>query len=452
MRISIQTLGTRGDVQPYLALALGLTAAGYEVQLVAPAQFEGFVTERGIGFAALPGEFLDLLETPEAQRAIAQGQGFSAGFRLLKRLKPMMLRLFDAEWEASRSFAPQLIVYHPKAPAAPHIAEKLGVPTVLASPLPGFTPTSAFPSPLFPQVSLPGLNRLSHRLMAWSGGALLARPIAQWRADVLGLPSRSRNRTRQAPATLYAYSPAVLPVPPDWGSNVLVSGSWFLDDASGWVPPPDLAAFLGAGPKPVHVGFGSMPLGDRAALTALVAEAADRAGTRAVVATGRGGVDAAAAAPHIHLIDGAPHDRLFPLMRAVVHHGGAGSTAAGLRAGLPTVVCPFFGDQPFWGRQVAALGAGPPPIPLRRLTAERLAEAIRLATTESGMRSRAETLGRRSGPRTASPPPCRSSSARLPAAPDVRPCGRSAAAFPARPAGAPPVPPTARPALRCSTR
>ncbi|HEV7278478.1 MAG TPA: glycosyltransferase [Devosiaceae bacterium] len=393
MRISIQTLGTRGDVQPYVALARGLLAAGHEVQLVAPAQFEDFVRAHGPDFAALPGEFLDLIETPAAKQAIAQGRGFSAGFKLLKQLKPMMRRVFDATWEASRAFGPALIVHHPKVLAAPHIGEKLGVPLVLASPLPGFTPTAAFPSPLLPNVSLGPLNRLSHQLMAWSGAALFSRPMAQWRAERLGLPRRGRTSGWRDLPTLYAYSPTLLPVPPEWGPNVLVSGFWFLDDETAWTPQTALADFLAAGEAPVYVGFGSMPVADPMALTALVVEATARAGCRAVLAAGRGKLGGVASAPHVHVVDEAPHDRLFPLVSAVVHHGGAGSTAAGLRAGKPTVICPFFGDQPFWGRRVAALGVGPSPIPQRDLTAERLAEAIRLATTDSGMRSRAEALG-----------------------------------------------------------
>ena len=163
MRVAIETLGTRGDVQPYIALALGLRNSGHDVQLAAPVQFSDMVRERGIAFAPLPGEFLELMDTPEGKAAIAGGRGFSAGFKLLKHVRPMMRGLLDAEWAAVRAFAPDAIIYHPKSIASPHMAEKLGVPAYLASPLPGFTPTSAFPSPMLPFASLGPLNRVSHQ-------------------------------------------------------------------------------------------------------------------------------------------------------------------------------------------------------------------------------------------------------------------------------------------------
>jgi sterol 3beta-glucosyltransferase len=394
MRIAIHTLGTRGDVQPYVALALGLKAAGHEVSLAAPSQLTALAVENGIDFAPLPGEFLDLLTTPEGKAALSKGgQGFGGGFRLLKHFRPLMLRLFDTEWAASESFAPELIVYHPKALAAPHIAQKLGCPAILASPLPGFTPTAAFPTPMLPFATLGPLNRISHGAMIGASGVLFGRTMAKWRVSALGLPARSGLSARRGVPTLYAYSPTVVPVPADWGPDVLVTGYWFLDDRTGWSPPPALAAFLAAGPPPVYLGFGSMPAVDPAGLTAMVVDALVQSGQRGVVATGWGGLAATSVPANVHVIEGAPHDKLFPLMSAVVHHGGAGTTAAGLRAGKPTVICPFFGDQPFWGRRIALLGAGPQPIPRSELGAERLAAAIREAVESPAPRTRAEAIG-----------------------------------------------------------
>lgn len=166
MRISIHTLGTRGDVQPYLALALGLQARGDEALIVAPAQFEHMASARGLAFAPLPAEFLAILESPEAKAMIGRsGAGFGAGFKLLKHYRHLARSLLDAEWAAAREFAPDAIIHHPKALGAPHIAGKLGVPLFLASPLPGFTPTSQFPTPMLPFASLGPLNRASHALM-----------------------------------------------------------------------------------------------------------------------------------------------------------------------------------------------------------------------------------------------------------------------------------------------
>lgn len=388
MRISINTLGTRGDVQPYVALALGLTARGHQVQLAAPVQFEGMVSERGFAFSPLPGEFLALMDTAEGKAAIDGGEGFSAGLKLLKHVRPLMRRLLDAEWTSARAFDPDLIIHHPKSIAAPHIGEALDRPTLLASPLPGFTPTSAFPSPLLPFASLGPLNRASHILAIRGAALLFGSLIAKWRRDALGLAARARRRPSRS--ALYAYSPLVVPPPADWGRDVLVSGYWFLDEA--WRPQPELEAFLNAGAPPIYIGFGSMPGLNPARLATIVIQALAQTGKRGLLATGGGALEASNAPRDVHVISGAPHAWLLPRVGATVHHGGAGTTAASLRAGRPTAICPFFGDQPFWGRRIAQLGVGPPPLERKTLTAHSLAKAI-VAMDDPQMRRRAAALG-----------------------------------------------------------
>jgi UDP:flavonoid glycosyltransferase YjiC (YdhE family) len=218
MRIAIQTLGTRGDAQPYVALALGLMREGHDVQMAAPVQFGALVQERGVGFAPLPGEFLALLDSPEGKAAIAGGQGFRAGFKLLKHIKPLMRELMDEEGRGLRSFAPDLIIYHPKSIISPFVAEALNCVSMLASPLPGFTPTSAFPSPLLPFETLGPLNRASHLFATKSAPLLFRGALRDWFKASFGTGSPMRQRTPSA--TLYAYSPHVVPKPPDWGPEV----------------------------------------------------------------------------------------------------------------------------------------------------------------------------------------------------------------------------------------
>lgn len=388
MRIAIETLGTRGDVQPYLALARGLMARGHEVHLAAPVQFADFVRVNGVPFAGLPGEFLALMDTPEGKAAIAQGEGFAAGFKLLKHVRPLMRKLLDDEWAAVRGFRPDLVIYHPKSLGAPSMAAALGVPHMLASPLPGFTPTTAFPSPLLPFASLGPLNKASHALAIHGLQVMFGGDLKRWRV-ANGIDARLKPSPPAA--TLYAYSPAVLPAPADWGPDVLVGGYWFLDSPD-WRPEGELAAFLAAGEPPVYVGFGSMPGLDPRRLTAIVVEALARSGKRGVLATGGGALHGLALPPHVQLIDNAPHDRLLPLMSAAVHHGGAGTTAASLRAGIPSAIMPFFGDQPFWARRVQNLGAAPAPLDRKALTVDAFAAAL-TAMDEPGMRSRAAALG-----------------------------------------------------------
>lgn len=394
MKVAIHTLGTRGDVQPYLALSRGLQQAGHEVLLVAPAQFADQARRQDLPFAALPAEFLDLLQDPAFAGALAGGKiGWSGMRALLARYRPIMHAVLAAELAAADAFGPDLFVYHPKALAAPRIAAQRGRPSVLASPLPGFTPTAAFPSPLVPLRTLGPLNALSHVLTA-RAASLLFRPLLRdWQLQAFGHPAHPHPHPQPA-GTLYAYSREVVPVPPEWRTRpVRVSGYWFLDDED-WRPDRALQAFLHEGPAPVYVGFGSMPLSDPQGMTRAVLEALDACGCRGVLAAGWGGLGTGALPAHVHALAQAPHAWLFPRMAAIVHHGGAGTTAAALRAGRPSVVCPFFGDQPFWARRVAALGAGPEPLPVRSFSAGALAARLRQAARPEMLR-RCEELSAR---------------------------------------------------------
>ncbi|MFZ6028546.1 MAG: glycosyltransferase [Chloroflexota bacterium] len=246
-----------------------------------------------------------------------------------------------------------------------------------------------------PFSNLGPFNRLSHQFFAMLGPVLYRRPINDWRRNVLGLPpaKRETHLNGRPVTTLYAYSPSVIPRPADWDDTVVVTGYWFLDAPVGWQPDPALVQFIQNGPPPVYVGFGSMFMGGGVHKTAMVTTALKLAGQRGVLATGWGGLTKGTNADDIFVVDSVPHDWLFPQMTAIVHHGGAGTTAAALRAGKPGVICPFVGDQFFWGRRVAALGAGPAPIPQRKLTAERLAEAIQKAVTDPLIQSRSAALG-----------------------------------------------------------
>lgn len=391
-KVAILTLGSRGDVQPYVALGRGLQAAGHDVILATAAQFEQFVTGNGLPFAPLDPAFLELTET-QAGRAAFEKR--SAGLSLFKQVMPIFRRVLDECWAAAQGA--DAVVYHVKALAGYHIAEKLGVPAFVAMALP-VAPTRAFANPILP-ARLPAFaNRWSFALNS-AGKAPFMGVINEWRQKTLGLPPRGRFASEAAlpgrgpVPVLHAYSEQVVPRPADWPPHVAVTGYWFLDGGAEWQPPAALQAFLEGGPPPVYVGFGSMTSADPAARARLIVDALQAAGRRGVVAAGWAGLRAGDLPATIHLIDQAPHDRLFPHMAAVVHHGGAGTTAAGLRAGKPTVVLPFFGDQPFWGGRVHALGAGPAPIPQKRLTVDGLAAAIRQAATDPGMRAAAERLG-----------------------------------------------------------
>lgn len=389
MRVVIPAVGTRGDVQPYVALGIGLHEAGHEVCIATLTAFESFVTDAGLEFAPLRGEFLELINTPEGKKALTGGNPLG----VFGKVMPMLRTMLDDVLEASRGA--DVLVYHPKTLASEHVALALGVPAIRASVVPLYTPTTAFAIPV-----IRGGKNMGAVLNRWSWGAFLLgvyapyrKMIDEWRATSLALPS-AKVQPAVVAETLYGYSEHIVPRPDDWPSDVVVTGSWFLDAEAGWEPSADLVQFLREGEPPVYVGFGSMPSGDPAETTRMVIESLRAAGVRGLIATGLGGLAGFDSdAEDILVIDAAPHSWLFPRMAAIVHHGGAGTTAAGLRAGCPTLVIPTFGDQPFWGARGAALGAGPTPIPVKRLSVTSLTEAIRVLTTDAEMRAKAQALG-----------------------------------------------------------
>jgi UDP:flavonoid glycosyltransferase YjiC (YdhE family) len=233
-------------------------------------------------------------------------------------------------------------------------------------------------------------------MMTWQG---LGDVINRFRTKVLDLEPLSAIwapglLTRLRIPTTYCWSPALIPKPNDWSMEINISGFYFLNLASSYTPDPDLAAFLDTGPPPVYIGFGSIVVDNPNALTRMIFDAVSSLGIRALVSKGWGGLgaDSVGIPDGVFMLGNCPHDWLFKRVSAVVHHGGAGTTAAGINSGKPTVVVPFFGDQPFWGSMIAKAGAGPEPIPYKMLTAESLAEGIRQALLPE-TQARARELG-----------------------------------------------------------
>ncbi len=398
MRVTMLAVGSRGDVQPYVALGLGLQRAGHDVVVATHVPFEGFVRGRGLGFRPLSGDPKAGVESEIGRAWLESGRNPAAFTYNFARLMRAYLEesLPDTWWACQGA---DLILSSALGFAGFHVAERLGVPFAAAL-LQPLTPTGAFPSIASPVNLGASLNRLSHRAarqMLWQP---VRSTINRWRRENLGLPpvplgGPFRRLDAERVPILYGYSPSVLPKPADWGAHVDVTGFWFLDRSPDWHPPPELVAFLESGPPPVSIGFGSMVPRDPAGLTEVAVAALRRAGRRGVLISGWGGLKPSDLPDDVCLVPEIPHDWLFPRMAATVHHGGAGTTAAGLRAGVPAVVTPFFADQPFWARRVKELGVGTPSIPLRKVTTERLATAIRTATSDDLMRLRAAALGQR---------------------------------------------------------
>ncbi|MBD3885225.1 glycosyltransferase family 1 protein [Phormidium tenue FACHB-886] len=398
MRIAIIALGSQGDVQPYIALGKGLKAAGHEVRLLTHENFEGLVTSHGLVFYPMQGNVQELIETPEMRELAEKGNFITMTLRTAKETERVAIRWAQAGLEACRGMD-LLIAGVGGLYLALAIAEKLEIPLLQAFVFP-FTPTKAFPGILFPQSinQLGGaVNWLSHqalRQIIWQGsrsGDTAARK------QVLHLPvspffgPHPSSYLHRLP-TIYGFSSSVIAKPSDW-QNTFITGYWFLDAAPDWTPPSDLVNFLQAGSPPVYIGFGSMGNRNPEQTADLVLEALEKTGQRAVMLAGWSGMRKENLPDNAFLVGAVPHAWLFSQVAAVVHHGGAGTTAAGLRAGVPTVIIPFFGDQGFWGQRVADLGVGTAPIPRQKLTAERLAQAIQMAVSDRSMRQRAASLG-----------------------------------------------------------
>lgn len=371
------THGTRGDVEPLLAQALALKNSGYHVRFAGPVDFRDWVTSLGLAFEPL-GDFSirNLLHTPEAQ-GLLSFHPLKMG-RALVHFKGLAREMMvDGIARVARQPA-DMIISHASLAVASDLGEALNAPVLFLSPVP-FVATAEQPALLFP-FTLGPLNRASYlplRFVRLIFGGL----YHELRAE-LGLARRSgfarpfQSEGRDAPV-LHLYSDALLPRPADWPARAEVAGfSFFDEDAKRWQPDAALAAFLAEGPAPVYIGFGSMVPGDVAALASIIEEAVTLAGVRAIVAAGWAGLSPKRSNDGLFVLDQAPHHALFPLCRAVVHHGGAGTTAAGLRAGKPTLICPFGFDQPFWGRVIARCGLGPKAIPLKKLSAEKLAAGL----------------------------------------------------------------------------
>jgi sterol 3beta-glucosyltransferase len=386
--------GSRGDLQLCLALGRGLAARGDRVRIVASDRYAPLVAAAGLELGALGVDPAEILRTEQGQELLAGGRNPVKFLRNFKRILGPLAREALTDIRAAAKDA-DLLLSPTAGQLGHHLAEHLGVPWALMHFQPS-EPTRAFPHPLVPQTRFlgGGGNRAGYLAVdqiAWQ----LFRPFLNpWRQEELGLdrlPVRGpmRRVRRDRTPVLCCFSEAVVPRPADWPPHVRITGYWFLDEPA-YSPAAELAAFLAAGPPPVYVGFGSMVPPDPAAADRLIRAALRAAGARGVLQG-----DPATGEEDMFVVGDVPHSWLFPRTAAVVHHGGAGTTAAGLRSGVPSVVCPFFGDQPYWGERVAALGAGPAPVRFRELTVPRLADAIRQAVHDQGIRRAAATVGTR---------------------------------------------------------
>jgi sterol 3beta-glucosyltransferase len=384
MKIAILTSGTRGDVQPYIALGKALLNRGHDVLLACPDNFASWVKAHGLEFHSIGVDMQTFVQSPEG-RKILSGNLFAFVKLWKQTIVPSIQKTLRATWDSAQDA--DIIIFHPKAGSAADVAEATDATLVSAVPFPIF-PTKAFPFLVIKGNYGPWLNRLSYLPLSMSRMFFL-RMINRWRVKTLGLGKGPSFMPIDGikgglGLRLCAVSPSIVQYPNDGDNGVYTTGYWFLDEGQDWQPDSELLDFIKAGTPPVYIGFGSMPSWEPKKLTKVVIEAVRRAKVRAILAIGWGGLKEIDLPDFMHIINEAPHDALFKHVGAVVHHGGAGTTAAGLRAGLPTLICHSAFDQPYWGRQIYAIGCGPKPQSLKRLKAKRFAKGlIELTRTKS---------------------------------------------------------------------
>ena len=402
--ITLLTIGSRGDVQPFIALGRALQQEGVQVRLATHARFESLARLHHLDFAPIHSDPLAILNSDAGQAWINSGKNpFSLISNMIKLGRPVFEQLIDDATAACQNT--DLIVYTVFGSVAYHLAEKQGIPSVMANLQPIFGRRADFPAsgaPTWPAdwpLLGPLYNRFTYRLVEqvfWQP----FRPLVQrWRRDSLSLPPTPffgpyRDLWEQQAPFLYAYSEAVVPAAPNAPAWYHTTGYWQLPPSENWEPPAELLRFLEDSNKPpIYLGFGSMADQEPQKLLDMIAQALAETGERAVVLRGWAELGAGDVPDSIHLVSSVPHSWLFQQVRAVVHHGGAGTTASGLTAGKPSLVVPFFADQHFWGDRVYRLGAGPRPVPRNRLTATKLAQAIHEMTHNQTMIETAGQLG-----------------------------------------------------------
>ncbi len=393
--------GTRGDVQPYLALALGLRRAGIHSVIAAAPRYRALVESRGVAFAPLDGNPSDLMAESGSMAATLSGgalKGIASTARFLRAAQSEYRRMLESGAAACKGA--RAVLAGLSSTWGTSIAEALGIPCVLCM-LQPFGRTRAFPSALLPvRMSLGAVgNLLSYRVVEQAMWLPWRRITNSWRQETLGvasLPAAGPWRRMYASGfhCLYGFSPAVVPAPVDWPAAHAVTGYWFLEEEPEWRPRPALEQFLSAGSPPLYVGFGSMGVNHDRNMFQVVESALQRSGLRAVVSLD-GHSPGLLPAPSQRMIfeEEIPHRWLFPRIAAVMHHGGAGTTGEVLRAGIPSLILPGASDQFFWAERVALLGAAPRPIGSGDLTPARLAELFARVVTDQEMREHARLIG-----------------------------------------------------------
>jgi UDP:flavonoid glycosyltransferase YjiC (YdhE family) len=385
MKLVALTYGTEGDTRPMAAFCRALMDAGHDMTLLADRGTLGSARDLGVRHAALAGNIREALELGISS-AVAGKNSLNATAKAMSRIANENADAWMHQVLEVAAGSNGLIVAGLAAFIGFSVAEKLAVPVIGTGMIP-LTPTAAFASPFLPPRSMPRwLNRFSYSLVAEVLWSAFRKATNAARAKVRLPPGR---KIWLGHPMLYGISPSLLPKPADWPDNAWMCGQW-VRPAPEWNAPQSLQNFLSAGDPPIYVGFGSMVGFDQSALLDVVIAAV--AGRRTLFYPGWNRADLLKLPPNFCFIGDTPHDWLFPRTSLIIHHGGSGTTHSAARAGVPSVVLPFAGDQFFWAEQLHRRGIAPAPATASKVTASVLSSAIEAAQTPE-MRERASTIG-----------------------------------------------------------
>ncbi|KAJ5103748.1 hypothetical protein N7532_004277 [Penicillium argentinense] len=398
LRITCLTIGSRGDVQPYIALCKGLLAEGHKPKIATHAEFEPWIRKHGIDFAPVSGDPAELM------RVCVENGMFTYSFlrEVTAKFRGWLDDLLASAWAGCQGS--DLLIESPSAMAGIHIAEALRIPYFRGFTMP-WTKTRAYPHAFGVPENRKGgtYNYLTYVMFENIFWQYIAGQVNRWRNKELGLKATNMDKMQPNKVPfLYNFSPSVVPPPLDYPDWIRVTGYWFLNESSDWEPPSDLVDFISRarsdGKKIVYIGFGSIVVADATALTKAVIESVQKADVRCILSKGwserlndpLSDKVEVPLPPEILQIESAPHDWLFSQIDAAVHHGGAGTTGASLRAGLPIIVRPFFGDQFFFASRVENLGVG---IYMKLLNVSIFSRALWEVTHSERMIVKARNLG-----------------------------------------------------------
>ncbi len=373
------TSGTRGDVQPFVALGKALKENGHRVAIATHAEFKSWIEGHGLEYLSLHGDVRAILANPHVRQHMRHPNPFTIRKHLDGAIRELFTGMLKDSLVACQGA--DLVIYNHSTTPAALAAEKLGLPHIAVA-LQPLSRTGSHPSCMMNVPSMgKTLNRLSHRFVEISIWWLFGSVFNDLRVKELNLPPFPRGGMfsqmyRDKEPMLCAFSNVLVPTGHDWPKEHVVTGTLILNETFGWVPPPALIDFLKDGEKPIYVGIGSMMDDDAEKFVDMVVAASQKTGGRILLSSGWAGFDSKNLPENILLVRDVPHDWLFPKLSGAIHHGGAGTTAASLRAGIPTFVVPYLADQPFWGRQVAKLGCGPKPIAREKLTIKSITKVM----------------------------------------------------------------------------